>query len=317
MRFILYTVGVATLLLFSIITQTNANDSIHSKSNSIIEISTNDSILSTLNADNNQNAFIADLVKAVINELNNSTVNKTDSLYNQIYSDNSSRSASVFLTIPSDENATLYHFSQPIASIDYDVVMKSGESINNLDDLQFKKVIVSDNLFIKEYLKNEGITEIDNFIFVPDMKVGLKMLSGEEFDAALCDQRFSNLIIENNNIPNLEILHTQLPSQNICFASTDYNLILAINKALDHLQQNGDYMQLYEKWYGNNDVKNHKWILWLIIILLCILLIGGIFYWYVKQKIKNVSSKLLNSNIHLQTINHLVSISVDESEIKI
>ena len=304
MKFIIYRLGVFALLLLLFTTHTFANDSIQFKYNSVIKLANDNSYLYTYDKDSRVNAFMSELSDAVLTELDKGDVLSSDS-------------SALYLTMPSDDKAKLYHFSKPIFTVNYDVVLKNGDTYNGIEDLRNKKVIIGDNLFVREYLKGLGIDSLENFIFVSDMELGLKMLSGEEGDIALSDRQFTEQIILQNNIPNLQIVQSQLPIQNISFASPNYSITLAANQALDLLMQNGDYALLYQKWYGGNQSQSYTWLFWLVVILLAVLLLSSLLYWYIKRKIRNISSKLKSSNDHLHSVNHLISLSVDESEVKI
>ena len=317
MRPLFYNIKIFLPLFILLSISIFANSNTVNTSTISVEAFPNNAPLSFINKKGQPDGFVIDLTNAIMKELNDScTFNFIKPDYDILKSENQD-STTVYVIIHSEERAAKYHFSSSFSNLYYDIVLREGQSYSDFYDLAGKRIIVKENAISRDILESLGPDYSDNLIFVPDMEVGLKMLSGGEGDVALCGNSNAVTIINEEGLSNLVTYESGLPVQELCYASKDYRTIMGFNKAINSLIRSGEYDKIYYKWYGSKENEYTKYVVGLLLLLALVALILAAVWWYLRTKIKIATKELTEYNKQVIDLNQLINMFIGESEITI
>ena len=315
MSSLLYIKQGILLLVLLITTQLFATNRSTNKPSLKFELFPNNAPLSYINDDGHPDGFYVDMANAIVNVLKDSCqivfIQPKEDVAKIAYHD----SLSVYVLVHSKERAESFHFSSAFANLYYDIVVRDNNDYKRLSDLSGKRVIVKEHAVSRSILEAMGPDFVDNLILVPNMEVGLKMLSGGEGDAALCSSVNAANIIEEAGLTNLVKYESEIPVQELCFASKNYLTIMNINEAINSLIRSGEYDKIYFKWFGNKDNAYLKYVFVLFVLLVFVALFLLALWWYLKSRIKIKTQELVEYNKQVFELNQLINMLVDESDI--
>ncbi len=193
----------------------------------------------------------------------------------------------------SKKRAEKYTFSTGYQKYTHDIVWRTGDNFQNLADLQDKKIIVKRQGLIHHLLIEKGLAKEEDLILVPDMQIGLQMLSQGKGDAALLGNASAKDIITREEITNLKVAKADLPDYEICFASKDRFLMRDINNIFNSLLADGTYDKIYYQWFGNQPTNPiSKYVYWALIILLVALVAFSLHFFVLRSKIRRAVEKV-------------------------
>ena len=295
-----------------------AIDNANNKRKVVLEIlSNNNAPLSFLNDKGEPDGFSIELCKAIIEELKDSCDFDFIQPGDDVQFDTKDSTNYIYALFYSKDRAENISFSVPFITIYYDVLFREGDTYNGLGSLAGKKIIMKNNVIVRQILKDLGDEYIENLIFVDDMEVGLKMLSGGEGDFALCMNANADKIVSECGLTNLHSVASGLLPQELFFASSNPALIMQINRAINALIRNGEYHQIYHKWYGKDESVYMDYFYWTLGVLAAVALLSFFVFILLRIRIKKATTKIKASNARIMNLNQLTNILIGESEIDI
>jgi polar amino acid transport system substrate-binding protein len=127
------------------------------------------------------------------------------------------------------------------------MVRKDEKRINNLKDLEGKKIAVplgSTSEALAGKIRNAILTRVDSEIF--------PFLTQKKVDAIIYDAPVNSYYIKTSKENNTKVVGDIMESEEYGFAVSKENTKLKneLNAALKKLRNNGTYAKIYEKWFG-------------------------------------------------------------------
>lgn len=152
----------------------------------------------------------------------------------------------------SEERSKIYSFSKPYHISPYTVFTKSSSpTINSINDLNGKKIVVIKGDIGEDFLKEQGIkAEIQSFNNYSDVLI---FLENSEYQYALMDELVGLYWMKKLNSKGIEQTELSLFKTKYCYATSidDIEKALEIDGAISVLMKNGQYEAIYSKWMTN------------------------------------------------------------------
>ncbi len=183
----------------------------------------------------------------------------------------------------SKERDKVFDFSVP-HTIAYDAFFtkRDGKSLNTIEDIKGKTVIVMKGDQAHDYLRSSGLIDSGHLILIKSLPEALRLLSLGQGDAALMPKLVGLMLMKDLNLTNLTQSPVVIESYNrpFSFAVKEGNLLLLerLGQGLSIIKKNGQYREIYHKWFGALEMQELplKAVLKYIVgLLLVLLLIGG------------------------------------------
>lgn len=186
---------------------------------------------------------------------------------------------------PLDRKLTItMDFSDPVASLDYSIFVKSDSShINSLESLQGMVVAVPGNsLVLSDISRHKNIEVLE----ASSLLDALKMLKTNKVKAVIAEKHVALYYIEEEDLQGLKLVGSPVkPAYDYCLTSSRKNegLIKDLNSAIAALKENGTLNKLQRKWFGIKLVQQFPWkmVLFATSALGVIIFILGSFLWVV------------------------------------
>ena len=228
----------------------------------------------------------------------------------------------------SAERALRYGFSSRHSVSSGDVFTAKNITVNSLDDLKGKQVVVQ-TADIYEELLSELDPEI-HLIEVSSVKDALTLLEDGVYDYAVVLKLPGLYSIRNNNFQNVKPAGLSFLPKDYCMAVRKENedLLYILNAGLHILKASEQYDQIHDKWLGVYEEKNfpdflheHRWIIILIGSVIFILLaLSGTLRYLISLKTKElqtINKELTASNEEIVRKNQLLASSQTELEARL
>ncbi|MGK5093832.1 transporter substrate-binding domain-containing protein [Deltaproteobacteria bacterium TL4] len=213
-----------------------------------------------VNAKGNPDGFSLDLAKAVAKVMGLNleiTANSWDQAQKAL-------KAGIINFLPmmaySKERDKIFDFSTP-HTIAYDAFFtrKNHISIESIEDLKGKKVIVMKHDQAHDYLLSSSMIKYIDLKFIDNLPDALRLLSSGEVDAALMPKLVGLIHIRDLNLNNLEPSPLIVEEYNRPFSFAvkkgNQELLGKLSFGLSILKATGQYNQLYNKWFGTLEPK--------------------------------------------------------------
>lgn len=189
----------------------------------------------------------------------------------------------------------------PLTMINIVLVCREGDAYETLREIKGKQVIVQNNSWSYNFLKDEKIT--DNIIAVENLASGFKMLSAGEGDVIIGNELVIYHYLRKLNIRHLHITKLELGPLKYSLAVNpgSEELLHQLNSAAQRLKSNGIYDTIYDKWFGVFEAWHIKKIIYIsFIILSAAIFLLLLFLWILRKQVKKATRLLLNSNQELE-----------------
>ncbi len=156
----------------------------------------------------------------------------------------------------SDERARLYDFSVAHSMLHFDAFVPAASSIRALNDARGKRILVQAGGLMEEYARQNNLS--DQIIAVPNVPDALQALSQGRGDVALLNKFQALYFIHELKLSDLHALNVDLPSGEYAFAVRKGNteLLAKLNDGLNILRGNGQYKQIFDRWFGVYEPKS-------------------------------------------------------------
>jgi len=155
----------------------------------------------------------------------------------------------------SSQRGQVFDFSVP-HTIAYDALFVRGNEprIRSLDDLAGKTVIVMSKDVAHDFLLGLSMAGTIKLILVDTLPDALRLLASGTGDAAIMPELVGLLLVNKLGIKNIEESPLTLQSYNrpFSFAVKKGNkaLLEALSQGLSLVEANGQYRDIYDKWFG-------------------------------------------------------------------
>ena len=213
-----------------------------------------------------------------------------------------------------EERDQYFDFTVPYIIMHGNIFIRKDETgISTEDDLFGKEIIVMNGDNAHEYAVRMGFS--DHLILTETYQEAFELLASGKYDAVLAQSLVGEQLIEQLNLDNIKAatridedgltqIRTNLSGfeQKFCFAVTEGNkeLLSKLNEGLAIVSANGEFDQLYKKWFPfvintkPDPIESLKTSLIILSpILITILIVGSII---VKRTIRNKTLDLQKSN---------------------
>ena len=241
--------------------------------------------------------FNIDMINAISKVINIETDVRLLTWEDALKTINKKRNNVVICLIYSKNRSEKFYLSKPFNIISYSIFTRKDLIINSLDDIKGKRIIVQKGDVAENYLVENNYSP--NIIEVKNHESALKLLSSGKHDCAFLSYLNATHNIKKLKLKNIRSSVSAFPSKEYCFATnkTDTLLIAKINNAIDILKNNGEYFNIYNKWFTELEKKNinKSSIRDFIIIgmLLFISIIIIIFLvWLLRKKVKQKTQEI-------------------------
>ncbi len=243
--------------------------------------------------------FNIDVINTISKVINKETVVRLLPWEDVLKTINTKGNHAVLCLIYSKKRSEKLYLSKPFNIISYSIFTRKDLLINSLDDIRGKRIIVQKGGVAEDYLVENNYSP--NIIEVKDHESALRLLSSGKYDCAFLSYLTAIHYIKKLKLKNIRSSVSAFPSKEYCFATnkTDTLLITKINNAIDVLKNNGEYYNIYNKWFAELEKKNvnKSFIRDLIIIgmLLFISIVIIIFLiWLLRRKVKQKTQEINN-----------------------
>mgnify|MGYP001218813947 CR=1 FL=1 len=178
------------------------------------------------------------------------------------------------------EREKLYNFSLPHNHIYFSMFYRKEHAFSKDMELNDRRILVQSGDYMHEYFK-ENLPNVE-IVPVSDAETMITLLSKDmSFDGAALAKMTAMYIMHTKHIDNIEFEVKPIDYKKYCFVTHKNNLTLltALNEGLFAIHNNGEYKQLYDKWF-NVYLKESKikinalfWLILPVILLIFFILV--------------------------------------------
>lgn len=265
--------------------------------------------------DETAGGFTVDLWKAVANEANlKYTIRVLP--FRQLLQEFKEGRIDVLINLAmSEERHQFADFSVPHVVVNGAIFVRKGDSrITSENDLINKSIIVINGDLAHDYLLTKGLGK--RLVLVDNVAEGFNLLSSGKHDAFLVSKLVGMQSLNSLGINNIVPLKAKAGfSQKFVFAvqEGESELLGVINEAMNIVDNNGTYGELYENWFGIYEVRESNWrdlLKYIIPLFLVMIFISGYFYYrrIVEQKIAKNKLKESEERLDLATLHNGVGV---------
>ncbi|TSK05381.1 MAG: transporter substrate-binding domain-containing protein [Geobacter sp.] len=207
----------------------------------------------------------------------------------------------------SDERHRYTDFSVPHVTVNGAIFVRKGDSrIRSEEDLAGKSIIVFKSDLAHEYAISKGWQK--QLVLVNDAREGLRLLSSGKHDAMLLSklagmQTLRELRIDNVHPLDLKAGYAQKFTFGVRKGESD--LLAVLNEGMALTKADGDYDELYQKWFGVYETKEPtfkdmlKYLLPFALLVACL----AVYFFYRRSRERKASEAALReSKLRLDTI---------------
>ena len=161
----------------------------------------------------------------------------------------------LFGMLYSQERYRHVDFSIPYLTVTHGIFVRQGSSIESLNDLKDKEIIVQHEDIIHNYLTTNISTK--SIIFAESPIEALRLLASGKYDGALLPKHSGLYLINQFKLTDIKIAGSPFYPKNLRFAVTEENAALSaqLNEGLAILKATGTFRQIHEKWFGGDGSK--------------------------------------------------------------
>jgi two-component system sensor histidine kinase EvgS len=201
----------------------------------------------------------------------------------------------------------LLDFTLPTAPAHYAIFVQTDSSIDGLEDLEGKRVLVREGAYHAERVATHGIPVETVTAATPEECI--QRLAAGEADAAVVLNTQGLYLIRENGIRNLRTL-TESPGElELRFAVPDdrEELLLKLNDGLNRVHKDGTYDALYDEWFGvlqprGVPVARVLWLLGAGLLVLAAVGAGSVAWSRtLRHRVERRTRELLETDARLQT----------------
>ena len=241
---------------------------------------------------NQADGFDIDIIKALSNEMGvDIEINSGNwfNIKNELEKGNLDLVAGMYY-LP--DRAEKVNFSMPFIIITHSIFVNQGDYWQSLKDVKDQtdlKVVVENSSILHKYLTTAGISS-NRIIPVENQLDALKILSETANTCALLPELQGQYIARKNGFDHIKTVGLPiLPREySVAVNKNDTILLNRINDAITTINQNGTYLKIYNKWFGQFDEskKSFSYINYLITGLGLLLLLSIMIIIYLNNRFR-------------------------------
>ena len=197
-----------------------------------------------------------------------------------------------------EERDKKFDFSVPYFIGSYAVFVREGSSIQSIDDVKDKTIVVQLGDLGHDYVKENGLGK--KVITKGDWTETLKALAAGEGDCAIVSRFQSARLIRDLSLDNLKAVGPPIIQRKYGFAvrEGDTELLSKLNEGLSVIKSNGDYDAIYKKWFAVYEERTFadvlRYVLWFVLPLLGVTAAAFVWTWTLKKQVKARTAELRN-----------------------
>jgi len=197
----------------------------------------------------------------------------------------------------SEKRSRQVDFSLPHTMVTMGLYVRTDSTIQSIEDIRGKEVIVQRGDIIDDYLRENKITL--HIVQVTDPADELRLLSSGRHDCALMPSSLqSEYLIRNLGLSNIKSVGVHLPQLRYCFAVPrgKSDLRYRLDEALNILKVNGKYKQIYAKWFGVYEKRDLwqtiRYFVWAMALIVALLGASFIWSWSLRRQVRIRTTEL-------------------------
>lgn len=167
--------------------------------------------------------------------------------------------------------------------------------VRDFKDLRKTKVIVHENSFSHNLMKQEGMGQ--NAIPTRDMKTALMKINETGEGAILWNTMTIKAIINKHKLTNLRLTSVNMKYGEYHFMSNDSLLLARIDSVYDEITANEELQEIKKKWFYSDDdnnslIPNWAWYVFNTLIAVFVALLSyNLYYRYRERKVRKESER--------------------------
>jgi signal transduction histidine kinase/ABC-type amino acid transport substrate-binding protein len=179
--------------------------------------------------------------------------------------------------------------------------------ITRLEQLKGKTVVVEKGSYSERLLKETNFAL--RILPVTNLRDCISLLNNKKCDAVLCNLDICKYITSYNK--EFSCSNIGLAPEKFCISSPNEQLLTKIDFIIYDLKKQGIYDKLHEKWFADKKSEYYLQIIYIgIIITFFIFSIFAIFYFLLRNKIKNARQQLIHNQKSLALSLHAGDIGI-------
>lgn len=197
-------------------------------------------------------------------------------------------------------------FSVPTAYYSYDLYVRKSSTVNTLEDVRGKQIIVLSGSIAQDYLEEQRFTS--RLVLVNSAEDAIRLLSQNDYDGAILNQIQAEYLIRQLNIPDVRRVGLVLLEQKYAFAVAEGNheLLARLNEGLYILNNSGVIHDIQEKWFGVFQ-KQASWLTLRPYVIglgaaLALLISSLVWSWSLRKRVRDSTRDLLRSENHYRLL---------------
>jgi PAS domain S-box-containing protein len=197
----------------------------------------------------------------------------------------------------SPERSRRVDFSLPHTMVTMGLYVRADSTIQSIEDIRGKEVIVQRGDIVDDYLRENKITP--HIVQVTDPADELRLLASGRHDCALMPSSLqSEYLMRTLGLSNIKAVGTNLPQLRYCFAVTNGNSALRyrIDEALNILKVNGEYKKIYDNWFGVYEKRDLwqtvRYFVWIMVLVVALLGASFIWSWSLRRQVRIRTAEL-------------------------
>lgn len=207
----------------------------------------------------------------------------------------------------SEERAKIFDFSPPFAIVSEAIfARKNSPSINSVEDLRGKELIVMRGEAMHDYILQHRLT--DRILLAETPADALRLLASGKGDYALGAQMPGFYWIRELKLSNIATVGPSLEPFKNCFAVQKGNteLLSRFTEGLHILNQTGEYQEISDKWLGvlePNRIKFKlaiKYAAAVILPLIALLAVFVVWSWLLRSRVNQKTKELRDKSEELE-----------------
>lgn len=150
-------------------------------------------------------------------------------------------------------------FSEPHIIVHHSLFVRRGSSVESLDDLDGRPLIVQEGDIMHDYALREDLT--DKLITVETPLDALTLLHSGNYECALIGRLQGLYLARREGLDNVQATGPSLMPRKYCFAvrEGDRALLARLNEGLRVLSATGEADKIYDRWFGPATATPHPW----------------------------------------------------------
>ena len=196
-------------------------------------------------------------------------------------------------------------YSKPITLVYYSIFTQSGkEPIEDLFNLDGKKVAIQELTIVEEYFEHIGFLELDTLVSYASENEALQAVMRGDVDCAITSFITTNYKMKEEGITSIQSSSDPVFIAEYCFVvhPSDRALLDSLNWGLRLVKASGEYDLIYQKWLAPEKswLEENKQLLTLSLAIILLLTALCIIYIYSLRKLVSKKTKQIVNEIQFK-----------------